>query len=84
MRGRSRRAGEEPVIVAMRPDDLDAGALGELGRPAGMIDMAMGQEDAVERNPHLAHRTQDVVDIAAGVDDDAMHGLRRPQRAQFC
>ena len=75
-----RQAGKQPVIIAMRPDDLDAGALGELGGAAGVIDMAVGEQNAVEREFHLGHAAQDALDIAAGVDDHATHGLGRPEQ----
>ena len=46
------------------------------GRDAGdVIEMGVGQQDVADREPVLLDRRQELVDLVAGVDDDALAGV---------
>ena len=72
------QAGEEELIGAVRPLDRHAERLCEFRRRAGMVEMAMGEQDALHRHPGLADRRLDAVGIAAGVDHHALLRLVVP------
>ena len=49
---------------------------------AGMIDVAVGQQDALDRDAELAHRVEDPIDVAAGIDHRApLAGIVEDDRA---
>src|SRR5262249_25301692 len=60
---------EPELVVAMRPLDLDAGALAQFGCGGGMIEMTVRQPNARERQPEVGERTHQPVDVAAGIDE---------------
>ena len=63
----------------MRTFDRDAELVRELGGAAGMIDMAVGEQDLLDRDPRLVDRLEDRVDIAARIDDGADAWCPRPR-----
>lgn len=75
----------EPVdpepIGLVRSLDPDAELGGELAREAAMVDMAMGDQDLLDRDFVLLRRRAQPVEIAAGIDEGAAHRLRAPEQA---
>lgn len=63
---------EKLLIVAMRPDDLDAKTLGKLRRPAHMVEMTMGEGHQLDLHAMLGNGIEDHVHIAARIDDRAL------------
>jgi hypothetical protein len=65
----------------MRADDLDGGAerRAERFHAAGMVEMAVGQPDCLQRQGLAAQRGDDAVGVATGVDHDGAEGLLIPQ-----
>ena len=55
-----------------------AGLLLHLGRAAGVVEVAVGDPDCVQRQALLRHRAQQGVDRAARIDDGGLHGLAAP------
>ena len=48
-------------------------------RPAGMVDMAMGQQDALDRHAQSLDGSQDPLHISAGIDDGRLAGRVTPE-----
>ncbi len=66
----------------MRALDRHAEPLLELGRAAGVIDMAVGQKNLLGRDAGLLDRRKDAREIAARVDDrGAIAGVAPEDRA---
>jgi hypothetical protein len=59
----------------VRPLDRNAEVLLQLRRAAGVVDMAVGQQDLLDRDAGLLNRAEDARKIAAGIDHGA--ALRR-------
>ena len=62
---------EQRLVRLVRADDLDAERFLQLHRAAGMVDMAMRQPDRRRLDAVLLQRGEDLVDVAAGIDDHA-------------
>src|SRR4051794_3260706 len=60
---------EQELVVPVRALDRHAEPLLELGRAAGVIDMAMGQKNLLGRDAGLLDRGKDAREIAARIDD---------------
>ena len=59
---------------------LHGGSLtAQIGDGAGMIEMSVRNQDLLERDPLLLHDAEHAVEIAAGIDDGALHGFVAPQ-----
>src|SRR5690606_35196065 len=63
------------LVVGMRPLDRDAGAGLQLGRGAGVIQVAVGDPDAVQRQAAPLDLAQHLIKAAARVDDGGPIGL---------
>src|SRR5215217_5380060 len=71
---------EQEPVRCMRPLDPDPESLLEFRRASRMIDMAVGEQDFLDRKSGRLHRLHDPVDIAAGIDHSAaIAGLRPDQ-----
>ena len=64
--------GEQHRIVLVRADHRDPQRLAQLVGAAGMVDMAVGNPDLLQRDAVFADDLQDHLDVTAGVDDDAL------------
>ena len=64
--------GKQRPIGLMRADDLDAERILQFHRAAGMVDMAMRDPDRAGGDRIVLQHRQHLVDIAAGIDDDAV------------
>ena len=65
----------------MRPLDLDPKLVGEDPGRSAMIDMAVGEQDLLDRDPGLRSGFLQLRQVAAGIDERAAHGLRAPDQA---
>lgn len=71
----------DPVLVGgVRSLDRGAGALGHLGDPAGVIGVAVGDPDLLDGHALVAGDAQQLVDLAAGIDDRGLHRLGAPDQ----
>ena len=52
----------------------------QLGGAAGMIDVAVGEQDLLDRHADLGDRRLDAVEVAARVDHRALLGLLVPEQ----
>src|SRR5882757_5279809 len=59
------------TVVLMRPLDRHAEFVGERLGPAAMVDMAMGEDDLLDRYTVLRRRRVESRQIAAGIDERA-------------
>jgi hypothetical protein len=69
---------EQELVAMVRPDHRNGAVsqpLLQLGGAAGMVQMAMGEQNAVDRDPERRDPLQDPVNIAARVDHHAAPGL---------
>ena len=64
----------------MRTFDLDLEPVAQFRRPARMIDMAMGEENLLDRNLRLFDGLHDRIDISAGIDHGADMGIVIPDQ----
>ena len=58
----------------MRTDDVDAERVFQFHGAAGVVDMAMRDPDLRDFELVVADRSEDAVDIAAGIDHHALPG----------
>ena len=73
---------EQEQVLAVRAFDGNAELLPQLGRSAGMVDVAMGEQDLLDRDAALADGIEDRGHVAAGIDDGAhLSRLVEDQRA---
>ena len=73
---------QRPLRLVRALDGNAAEPLAHLRRPAGMIDVPVRQQDLLRLHADLGDRRLDAVEIAAGIDHGAQHGLGIPdQRA---
>ena len=76
---------EEPrrssKILLVRSPRSNAKLLGENPGRAAMIDMAVGQQDFLDRHAGLVRRRLEIGQVAAGIDERAEHRLRAPDQA---
>ena len=73
---------QQEGVVLVRPLDFDPELARQLGRAAGMVEMAMGQKDLFQGHPLQLQGGPESVQIPAGVDKRALLGARTPhQRA---
>ena len=64
------------AVVLVRALDRHAELGGEDPGRAAMVDMAVGEEDLLDRHAVLGDRGLEPVDVAAGIDERAAHRLR--------
>ena len=67
-------------IVGMWTDDWQPKPPGEIGARAHMIQMTMGQEDAVGLKVQLGDQREDAFRFAAGIDDGGTPGALTPEQ----
>src|SRR6185369_11926897 len=67
------------TVVLVRPLDRNAGLSSQRGHRAGVIDMAMGDQDAGQRQAFGLQRLPDAIEIAARIDDRRLLGLFAPE-----
>ena len=67
-----------PILV--RADDRTAGALFNRRGGAGMVEMAMREPDANNLDAKLLGRAHEAVNLAAGINEGAFHGLAVPDQ----
>ena len=65
---------EQKPVRDMRPFQRHAELCPQLRRAPGMIDMAMGEENALDPDAGFRDRLTDQVEIAAGIDHDPGFG----------
>ena len=65
------KIGKQRAVGFVRPQDFDAQSLFQIHCAAGMVDMAMRQPDRADRNCMIVEHLEDLIDIAAGIDNDA-------------
>src|SRR5690606_3925738 len=71
----------DPEAVGfVRAFDGNAELLCELARLSSMIDVAVREQDLLDRNPRLLGRCLELRQVAAGVDEGGAVGLRAPQQ----
>src|SRR5207302_928435 len=71
----------DPVDVGLvRPLDWDAKLLGKYAGAAAMIDVAVRQQDLLDRHSRLRHRRLEPRQVAAGIDEGAAHRRGAPQQ----
>ncbi len=72
---------EPELLLALRADDGDAERLAQFDRRADVVEVAVGQQDAFQREAALRHFGQQALGLAAGIDQRGT-ALRVPhQRA---
>ena len=68
------------AVVLVRAFDRHAKLFGEDAGRAAMVDMAVGQQDLLDRDAGLRRRRLEPRQIAAGIDEGAAHRRRAPQQ----
>ena len=76
-----RHADDPEAIFLMRPLDSHAGLRRQRAHPAGMVDVAVSDEDLGQHQLFLLEKFEDAIDIAAGVDDRRLAGLFAPENS---
>ncbi len=71
---------EQPLIILVRANDRAAGALFDGGGGAGMVEMAMGQPDRDDLDAKLLGGGHQPVNLTAGINEHAFHGLAVPDQ----
>src|SRR5256885_11299401 len=67
-------------ILLVRALDRHAQLFGENAGAAAMVDMAVGQQDLIDRDARLARSRFEARQVAAGIDEGAAHRLGAPQQ----
>ena len=76
---------EQDLVAPVRPLDRHGGTLcrgqggAQLIRAGGVVGMAMGEQDALDRDLELAQRGEDSVDLSPWINDNAPHCPIIPQ-----
>ena len=73
-----RQPRDPPTVGLLRPLDRNGQLVGEGLGEAAMVDMTMGQEDLFGRHPLYACGGDELVDVAAGINERTTHGGRTP------
>ena len=68
--------GDPEAVVLVRALDRHAELRGEHAGLAAMVDVAVGQQDLLDRHPGLRGRGLEPVEVAAGIDERAAHRRR--------
>src|SRR5690606_37602136 len=66
------------LVLKMRADDVETGLLLHFGGGAGMVQVAVGEPDGVQRQAAPRDLAQYSVDRAAGIDDGGLVRLGAP------
>jgi len=74
-------AGDPETVGLVGPFDRYAKLLGEDLRRAAMINVAVGEQDLLDRHPRLRFRRAQPREIAAGIGEGAAHRLCAPDQA---
>src|SRR6185503_7444243 len=73
--------GDPEQVFLVRPLDRNAELCSENAGLPAMVDMAMGQQDFLDGDAMMGGGGFLPVEVAAGVDERAEHGLGAPQQA---
>src|SRR5207244_2077745 len=68
------------TVLFMGPFDRHGELLGENAGAAAMVDMAVGEQDLVDRYARLFSRRSVPRQVAAGIDEGAAHRRRAPHQ----
>src|SRR5690606_7198816 len=71
---------DQEKIAAVRTLDGNLQPRGQFARSGGMIEMAMGEKNLLQRDACFLDRLHDPVEIAARIGDGAAHGFVIPEK----
>ena len=68
------------AFLALRAFDRHAEALRQFAGAAGMVDVAVGEQDLLDPDAEPRGGIHQQVDVAAGIDEGALHGFAAPEQ----